>query len=141
MNILLTKSLNSASDSAKPKPNRTVEYSHLVEMISHPAVVLDAEEKMIALNYNFEQLCQTGNEHLINHNCTSIPDTALAQNMESLLARCKASPYEKHSDRIPFSQFECEIYCQAILSESGEPEYYIITLSKVSDNPSESGES
>lgn len=141
VNMLLGKAFSAASLSSKPKPNRTAEYSNLVQMISHPVVVLDAEEKIIALNYNFEQLCQTDQEHLLNQNCTSIPDTALAQNMESLLARSKASPYEKHTDRIPFSQFECEIQCQAFLADSGEPEFYVVTLNKLGGNSEEPGDS
>lgn len=141
VNLLLSKAQSGNNEFSKPKPNRIAEYTNLVEMVSHPAVVFDAEEKVIALNPNFEQLCQTGREHLINYSATSIPDTALAQNIESILARCKTSPYETHSDRIPFSQFECEIHGQAFLSDSGDPEYYIITLNKLSENMEESKES
>ena len=55
----------------------------------------------------------------------------LMQNIEALISRSLASPYEKHIDKIPFSQFECTISIQANLGTTGQPEYYFITLAKI----------
>jgi hypothetical protein len=52
----------------------------------------------------------------------------LVQNNESLVARATQNPYEKQIDKIPFSQFEAEVYCQALLGDGGECEYFVITL-------------
>lgn len=120
------------SQSLKPQQNRDVEYSNLVEMIFHPAVVLDFEHKVRALNPQFEELAQTSREAVLNQSYQTLTDGALVQNIEALVARAQQSPYEKHSDRIPFSQFECDVYCQAFLNAEGQPESYVITLVQIS---------
>ncbi len=55
----------------------------------------------------------------------------MVQNIESLIARAKESVYETHRDKIPFSQFECEINLQAFLDSAGAPEYFFVSLAKV----------
>jgi hypothetical protein len=111
-----------------PQQNRDLEFSHLVEIISHPAFVVGKENRVVALNSNFEELAQTSRDALLNQSYQGLADSALVQNIEALIVRSTQSPYEKHSDKIPFSQFECHIHCQAFLSLSGEPEYFILTL-------------
>lgn len=112
--------------------NKDIEYSHLVEMIPSPACVVDAsDQRVVALNQNFSELIQSPKEDWINQSYQSLPDSALVQNMDSLIARSRQSPYDKHEDRIPFSQFECQIYCQAFLNTGGEVEHFILTLVKV----------
>jgi PAS domain-containing protein len=117
--------------SSGPQQNKDIEYSNLVEIISHPAIVVDASNRVVALNSNFEQLAQTTRDSLINQNYQTLNDTALVQNIEALVVRSKGSPYERHTDKIPFSQFECHIYCQAFLDSSGEAEYFVMTLVQV----------
>lgn len=111
-----------------PKQNKDIEYSNLVEIISHPAIVIDASNRVIALNANFETLAQTTRDVLLNQSFLTLTDSALSQNIEALMARSKALPYQRHEDKIPFSQFECNIYCQAFLNPEGEPDCYIMTL-------------
>jgi pSer/pThr/pTyr-binding forkhead associated (FHA) protein len=111
-----------------PQQNKDIELSNLVEIISHPAMVVDANNRVVALNSNFEQLAQTTKDVLINQSYQCLNDTALVQNIEALMIRSKQSPYEKHADKIPFSQFECHIYCQAFLNSVSEPEFFIFTL-------------
>ena len=121
------------SQGAAPKPqqNKDIEFSNLVEMISHPAIIIDIGQKVIALNTNFEQLAQISREAILNQSYQSITDHALVQNIDSLIVRSKQSPYQKQNDKIPFSQFECEIFCQAFLNTEGEPQYYILTLVQI----------
>lgn len=136
VNTLLSKATNNSIQQTKPKPNRDLEYSHLVDMISHPAFVINSEMNLVACNANFEQLCQSSKELLLNQPYNAITDSALVQNIEDLVARSRQNPFEKQSDRIPFAQFECEIHCQVFLNDQGEPEHYAFTLNKVSEDPS-----
>ncbi|MEQ1723774.1 MAG: FHA domain-containing protein [Pseudobdellovibrio sp.] len=118
----------SGGSSQKPQQNKDLEFSNLVEMISHPVIVVDADQRVVAVNGNFEQLAQTSKDAILNQTYQSITDNALVQNIDALVARSKQSPYEKQMDKIPFSQFECEIFCQAFLNADGEPQYFILTL-------------
>ncbi|MBC7421665.1 MAG: FHA domain-containing protein [Bdellovibrio sp.] len=130
VNTLLNRAL-SVSDSEKlnqPQQNRDLEYTNLVEIISHPALVVSVDNRIIACNGQFEKLAQTNKAAVINQGVSSLTDSALVQNVESLVVRAKQSPYEMHTDRIPFSQFECQISCQAFLNTLGEAEYFVMTL-------------
>ncbi len=136
VNTLLNRVWNSAgmNTEIKPQQNRDIEYTNLVDMISQPAFVLATDYRIVALNFSFEQICQMGKENLLNQSFENISDSSLVQNIESLIVRSQQSPYQKHSDRIPFSQFECDIQCQAFLDSSGQPEYYLMTLTKAESN-------
>ncbi len=130
VNTLLNRAWNN-SDSEKPnqpQQNRDLEYTNLVEIISHPALVVALNNRIIACNSQFELLAQTSKEATVNQFVQVLTDTALVQNIESLIVRAKQSPYEKHTDQIPFSQFECKISCQAFLNPLGEAEYFVMTL-------------
>ena len=134
VNTILNRAWNSGgmqSSVLKPKQNNDVEFSNLAEMISHPAIIIDPEQRIIALNSNFEQLAQISKETVLNQSYQVITDNALVQNMDSLIARSKQAPYEKHADKIPFAQYECEIFCQAFLSTDGEPQYFVLTLVQI----------
>jgi PAS domain-containing protein len=116
---------------AKPQQNRDLEFSNLVEIISHPAFVIDSSQKIIAINSNFEQLLQISRDSFLNQSYQTFTDSSLVQNIDSLVTRCNQSPYEKQSDKIPFSQFECEIFSQAFLDSNAEPQYYVLTLVQI----------
>ncbi len=136
VNTLLNRVWNSSgmTTEIKPQQNRDVEYTNLVDMITQPAFVLSTDQRIVALNFSFEQICQTKKEVLIHQSFQNISDMSLVQNIESLIVRSQQSPYEKHTDRIPFSQFECDIQCQAFLDGNGQPEYYLMTLTKADGN-------
>lgn len=116
---------------AKPQQNRDLEFSNLVEIISHPAIVVDSSQKVIAINTNFEQLIQISRDSFLNQSYQTFTDSSLVQNIDALVVRCNQSPYEKHSDKIPFSQFECEIHSQVFLDGNAEPQYYVLTLVQI----------
>lgn len=132
VNTILNRAWSGAGAGAgamlKPQQNKDLEFSNLVEMISHPALVIDSEQRVVALNSNFETLSQTSKEVLLNQSYQGITDNALVQNIDSLIARARQSPYEKQMDKIPFSQFECEIFCQTFLNADAEAQYFILTL-------------
>jgi pSer/pThr/pTyr-binding forkhead associated (FHA) protein len=133
VNLILNRMWNGVSeaDSTKPTQNRDLEYINMLEIVTQPAIVISNLGIVIALNSQFEQLSQMSKETLIQQNYNTIIDPALMQNIEALIARAQASPYEKHTDKIPFSQFECTISIQANLGSGGEPEYYFMTLAKI----------
>lgn len=133
VNLLLNRVMNASSetDGAAPKQNRDMEFSQIVEMLNQPALVISENNSIVAANGYFEQLSQMSKDQFLNQNYNVLTDPALMQNIESLIARSAASPYEKHFDRIPFSQFECEIAVQACLGSTGVVEYYFMTLKQV----------
>lgn len=133
VNLLLNRVMNASSETggSAPKQNRDAEFSQIVEMLNQPALVISEHHSIVAVNSYFEQLAQMSKDQMLNQNFNVITDPALMQNIEALIARSSASPYEKHLDRIPFSQFECEISVQACLGATGAVEYYFMTLKQV----------
>lgn len=133
VNTILNRAWSGESGGAtsKPQQNKDIEYSNLVEIISHPALVVDNSQRIVAVNSNFEMLMQISKDNFVNQSFQTLTDVALVQNIESLVVKCQLSPFEKHSDRIPFSQFECDIHAQAFLNENGEAQYFVLTLVQV----------
>jgi len=137
VNLLLNRMWNGVSDSdsaMKPQQNRDVEFSNIVNMLTQPSLVLNKNCAIVSINHQFELLAQVQKEQVAQQEYTVLSDPALVQNMSGLIDKAKQSVYEKHIDRIPFSQFECEISIQAMIDATGEPEYYFITLTKVDPN-------
>jgi PAS domain-containing protein len=114
--------------STKPQQNKDLEFSNLIDMISHAALVVDNLDRVVAVNSGFEQLTQVSRDSVLNQSYKNLTDIALVQNVESLVARSRQTPFEKHTDKIPFSQFECEIHCQVFLDSNSEPQYFVLTL-------------
>ena len=133
VNTILNRAWSGQGSAAEAKApqNRDLEFSNLVEIISHPAIVIDSSQRIIAINSNFEQLLQISRDSFLNQSYQTFTDSSLVQNVDSLVTRCNQSPYEKHSDKIPFSQFECEIFSQAFLDANAEPQYYVLTLVQI----------
>lgn len=135
VNLMLNRLANSNENlnSSQPRQNRDVEFANLVDMIKQPGLVITQQGLVVALNQQFEALSQMSRDSLINQHYNTINDAALMQNIEALTARAVASPYEKHFDRIPFSQFECEISIQACLSPDGQAEYFFVVLNRIEE--------
>lgn len=133
VNLLLNRMWNGLSDAEnmKPSQNRDVEFSQMVNMITQPAAVINVSGALVSCNSQFATLVQTVPEALVSQSYHSITDPAMVQNIESLILRAKESVYETHKDKIPFSQFECEIFLQAFLDSTGSPEYFFVSLAKV----------
>lgn len=139
VNTLLTRVISGPDPSsvgAKPGPNRDLEYANLVDMVTQPALVIAADQRIVSFNSSFEQLTQSNKEIFLNQSYQTLTDSSLVQIIDSLVVRTQQSPFEKHIDRIPFSQFECDIQCQAFLDLNGQPEYYLMTLAKTDVNES-----
>lgn len=136
VNLMLNRLAHSSEgmDAAKPKQNRDIEFINMVEMLNQPGLVVSQQNMVVAVNHQFEQLSQMSKDMLLNQHYNTITDAALMQNIEALMSRALSSPYEKHFDRIPFSQFECEISIQACLGGDGQPEYYFIVLNRIEGN-------
>ncbi len=121
-----------AMASNKPQQNKDLEFSNLTEMITHAALVVDNVDRVVAVNSGFEQLLGVTRDTVLNQTYRNITDMALVQNVESLIARARQTPFEKQTDKIPFSQFECEIHCQVFLDSNSDPQYYVLTLVQLS---------
>ena len=133
VNTLLTRVVNGhdgSGDSAKPQQNRDLEYANVVEMITQPALVIAPDQRVVCVNAQFEQLTQSSRDVVVNQSYQLFTDSSLVQIIDSLIVRSQQSPYERHLDRIPFSQFECDIQCQVFLDVGGQPEYFLMTLAK-----------
>ena len=135
VNLILNRMWNGLSDSetVKPSQNRDVEFSRMVDMLTQPAAVIGANGLIISCNPQFATLVQTVPEVLVQQSYTSITDQAMVQNLESLMIRARELFYETHKDKIPFAQFECEIFLQALLDTGGVPEYFFVSLTKVNE--------
>lgn len=133
VNLMLNRLAHSSDgmDASKPKQNRDIEFINMVEMLNQPGLVVSQQNMVVAVNHQFEQLSQMSKDMLLNQHYNTITDAALMQNIEALMSRALSSPYEKHFDRIPFSQFECEISIQACLDGAGQLEYYFIVLNRI----------
>lgn len=137
INTLLTRvgSAGSTSEnSLKPTQNRDLEYNNMIDMITQPALIVAADFRIVSANSSFEQIAQSTKEAMVNQSYQLLGDSSLVQNIDSLIVRSQQSPYGKHVDRIPFSQFECDIQCQAFLDTNGQPEYFLMTLTKAETN-------
>jgi transcriptional regulator with PAS, ATPase and Fis domain len=135
VNLMLNRLAHSSDgmETTKPKQNRDIEFANMVDMLNQPGLVISQQNAIIAVNHQFEQLSQMSKETLLYQNYNTITDAALMQNIEALIVRAASSPYEKHFDRIPFSQFECEISIQACLGGDVQPEYYFIVLNRIEE--------
>lgn len=135
VNLILNRMWNGLSDSemVKPSQNRDVEFSQMVNMLTQPAAVIGANGLIVSCNHQFATLVQSVPETLIQQSYNSIVDQAMVQNLESLMQRARELVYETHKDKIPFSQFECEIFLQAFLDSAGAPEYFFVSLTKVNE--------
>jgi transcriptional regulator with PAS, ATPase and Fis domain len=133
VNLILNRMWNglNESETMKPTQNRDVEFSQMVNMLTQPAAVIGVNNSIVSCNHQFATLVQSAPEALVSQNYNTIVDPAMVQNLEALIVRAKESVYETHKDKIPFSQFECEIFLQAFLDSSGAPEYFFVSLSKV----------
>jgi hypothetical protein len=133
VNLILNRMWNGVSDTdtVKPQQSRDLEYTNMVDILNQPAIVISNLGIVIAANEQFETLAQMSKADLIQQNYNVITDPALMKNIEALIARSQASPTEKHTDQIPFSQFECIISIQANLGINGDPEYYFMTLAQI----------
>ena len=133
VNLMLNRLMNvdDQQDGMKPKQNRDLEFVNMVDMLNQPSLVISHNNIIVALNSSFEQMSQMSKDSLLQQRFNMITDAALMQNIEALISRAQASPYEKHFDKIPFSQFECEISIQACLDSNAQPEYYFIVMNKI----------
>lgn len=133
VNLMLNRMWNGLGDQemTKPKQNRDIEFGQMMKMLQQPALVMTATGTITACNAAFEEIAQMTSDQLLQQNYSDMIDPALVQNLTDLMDRAKTNPYEKQQDRIPFPQFECDIYLQCCLDSSGQPEYYFVTLNKI----------
>ncbi len=111
--------------------SKDIEFNKMVDLIQQPTIIINNNKTIIAVNAAFEDISQMHKDSVLQKNYDVITDAALMQNIDALVSKSIEFPHQKHFDRIPFSQFECEINIQAFLSDQALPEYFILTLNKI----------
>lgn len=131
INSLLTRYVNGGGDSDSGVGgfvNRDGEAENLTQIIGFPCVAISKEGRIISSNHAFLQVARFEGD-LQGQPFTAIPDIALQQNIDSLLARAKENMRVIHTDQLDFSGHLCILSCQAIASAGNEADYYLITVS------------
>lgn len=108
--------------------NRELEMENLVQIIGLPGVVLNSEERMIAINPGFYQIARMEPGSLLNQGIQAIPDTALQQNLKELKRRSAENSQMIHTDQLEFGGHPCVMSCQALGQSGQAAEYFIITI-------------
>lgn len=131
INSLLTRYVNGSSndDSSGHFLNKDGEAENLVQMIGYPSVAINKEGRIIACSPSFTQFART--ETVTGQMYSAIPDVALQQNIEHLVAKSRENPRAIHTDQLEFSGHLCLLSCQAMSSSPTEVDYYLITVSPV----------
>lgn len=133
VNTLLTRFIHSgAGNEIKGAAvlNRDGEMELTAQMIREAVLFTTNEGKIVTCNPKFEEIAGLMKDQIVGAPVNSLPDSALAQNLEFLMNKCREVPAIVHSDSLEFSQFKCAISCHAMASESGEISYFFFTFVK-----------
>lgn len=133
INSLLTRYIHGEADSggagAAGFVNKDGEAENLVQLIGFPSIAISREGRIIACSASFAQVARAEVAQLQGHMFNTIPDAALQQNLDGLLARTRENPRAIHTDQLEFSGHLCILSCQAMCSSGQEIDYYIVTVS------------
>lgn len=109
--------------------NRDIEATNVVRMLPIPAISINAvDNRIITTNSAFDALVGSGLQ-LTGRPVLEIPDPALQANLADLIPRMRDQLGNIAFSEIPFSGLKYEINGQAIVGNSGEASWYLITLS------------
>lgn len=129
INSLLTRALHGGGqDGGAVSIGRVFEGENLVQLIGYAAVAINRDLVFTAANAVMESSIGLAPSSLIGKPVSSIPDSALQQNLNDLLARSKANPQNIETNNLEFSGVNHTICCQAILATNGEVEYFVLTF-------------
>lgn len=132
VNTLLTRFIHSSGSNDLKNTatlNRDGEMELTAQMLKQAVLFTNVEGKIITCNSKFEEIAGLMKDQIIGAPVNSLPDSALAQNLEFLMGKCREVPAVVHSDSLEFSQFKCAISCHAI-SENGDISYFFFTFEK-----------
>jgi hypothetical protein len=109
--------------------NRDGEAENIVQMIGFPSIAIAKDGRVIAGSASFGQIARAEMSQIVGHMFQSIPDVALQQNLEHLMNKTRENPRVIHTDQLEFSGHLCILSSQAMVSASGEVDYFVITVS------------
>lgn len=130
VNSALSRAANGGGGYQSPSAviNRDIEANNVVRMLPIPAVSINAiDERLIATNGAFDKLIG-GGVALNGRSLGEIPDSSLQDNFRELLPKMRDQLGSIAFSEIPFSGHMYEINGQAIVGNSGEAAWYLITL-------------
>ncbi len=132
VNSALSRAANAGSGYQSPGAvlNRDIEANNVVRMLPVPSISINAiDERIISTNGHFDQLVG-GGVALNGRSLSEIPDSSLQDNLRELVPKMRDQLGNIAFSSIPFSGQQYEINGQAIVGNSGEAAWYLITLHK-----------
>ncbi len=132
INSALTRAANAGSSYQSPSAvlNRDIEANNIVRMLPVPAVSINAiDDRIISTNGHFDQLIG-GGVALNGRSLGEIPDSSLQDNLRELVPKMRDQLGSIAFSNIPFSGQNYEINGQAVVGNSGEAAWYLVTLHK-----------
>lgn len=131
INSALSRAANGGGGYQSPNAvlNRDIEATNVVRMLPIPAISINAvDNRIITTNSAFDALVGSGLQ-LAGRPVLEIPDPALQANLSDLIPRMRDQLGNIAFSEIPFSGLKYEVNGQAIVGNSGEASWYLITLS------------
>ncbi len=132
VNSALTRAANGSGGYQSPSAvlNRDIEANNVVRMLPVPAISINAiDDRIISTNGHFDELIG-GGVNLNGRGLSDIPDTALQDNLRELVPSMRDQLGNIAFSKIPFGGVQYEVNGQAIVGNSGDAAWYLITLSK-----------
>jgi pSer/pThr/pTyr-binding forkhead associated (FHA) protein len=108
--------------------NRDFESENLLQIIGHAGLSIHKEGYIISANASFESDIGFSLASIKGQKISSFPDAALQQNLEDLIFRAQENPNIISINDLDFGGNRFSLCCQAILTSSGECEYFIISF-------------
>ncbi len=110
--------------------NRDIEANNVVRMLPVPAISINAiDDRIISTNGHFDELIG-GGLNLSGRGLSDIPDTALQDNLRDLVPSMRDQLGNIAFSKIPFGGTQYEVNGQAIVGNTGDAAWYLVTLSK-----------
>jgi hypothetical protein len=131
INSALSRAANGGGGYQSPNAvlNRDIEATNVVRMLPIPAISINAvDDRIITTNSAFDALVGSGLQ-LAGRPVLEIPDPALQANLSDLIPRMRDQLGNIAFSEIPFSGLKYEINGQAIVGNTGEASWYLVTLS------------
>lgn len=130
INSALSRAANGGGGFQSPNAvlNRDIEATNVVRMLPIPAISINAiDNRIITTNSAFDMLIGSGLQ-LAGRAVLEIPDPALQANLNDLIPKMRDQLGNIAFSEIPFSGQKYEVNGQAIVGNTGEASWYLVTL-------------
>lgn len=130
LNSLLVRYIHGEGNEGGPAGIvKNIEAQNIVNAITSPSISIDANGIIIAANAIFQQL--TMSSQIAGIAVSNLGDTALGQNIISLIEKCKQDPGSLQSTTLEFTQFQASINCQGFFNDDGSASYFLVVINKL----------